>query len=163
MVHRVVDSGWDNTECGRWSYLTCATKEGKKLAVVSAYRVCKQTNHDDLASSKQQLGIMYKYKELRPYLVDPSKQTLIDLQYFVEKLKATGRAHINGRQSSGRTKTYQPQSHNIKLVTKQGFHVDGTIDRSLQSFMQNCGLINILRQMHKGVVPNTYSRLAEHV
>jgi hypothetical protein len=33
---------------------------------------------------------MYEDEELRPYLVDPHNQTLIDFQYFVEKLKATG-------------------------------------------------------------------------
>jgi hypothetical protein len=51
-----------------------------------------------------------------------------------------------------------------------------TIDGSLQSFMQNCGLVNILRQIHEGVVLNTHARgpvqidfplmtsgLAEHV
>jgi predicted esterase len=86
----VVDSGRDDTGCGRWSYLTYAAKEGKKVAIVSAYRVCKQTNPGDLTSSKQQLGIMYEDEELQPYLVDPHKQTLIDLQYLVEKIKATG-------------------------------------------------------------------------
>jgi hypothetical protein len=35
--------------------------------------------------------------------------------------------------------------------------VDGTIEGSLQNFMQNWGLINILRQMHDGVVPNTHA------
>jgi predicted AAA+ superfamily ATPase len=43
-----------------------------------------------MTSSKQQLGIMHEYEELRTYLVDPHKHTFIDLQYFVEKLKATG-------------------------------------------------------------------------
>jgi hypothetical protein len=56
------------------------------------------------------------------------------------------------------------------------FHVEGTIDGSLQSFMQNCGLMNVLRQIHEGVVPKTHARgsvqvdfplitagLAEHV
>jgi hypothetical protein len=90
MVHRVVDSGRDNTGCGRWSHITYAAKEGKKLAMLSAYRVCKQTNPGDLTSSKQQLGSMYEDEELRPYLVDPHKQTSIDLQYFIEKLKVTG-------------------------------------------------------------------------
>jgi hypothetical protein len=33
---------------------------------------------------------MYEDEELRPYLVDPHKQTLIDLQYHVEKIKAYG-------------------------------------------------------------------------
>jgi hypothetical protein len=31
MVHRVVDSGRDDTGYGRWSYLTYAAKEGKKV------------------------------------------------------------------------------------------------------------------------------------
>jgi hypothetical protein len=109
--------------------------------------------------------------------VDPHKQTFIDLQYFVEKLKATGHEVLilmDAKQAE--EKTYQPQSHNIKLVTKKGFHVDGTIDGSLQSLMQNCGLINVLRQMHEGVESSTHSwgsvqidfplitsRLAEHV
>jgi hypothetical protein len=64
MVHRVVDSGRDDTGCGRWSYLTYAAKEGKKLAIFSAYRLCKQKNTVDLASSRQQLGIMYEDEEL---------------------------------------------------------------------------------------------------
>jgi hypothetical protein len=90
MVHNVVDSGRDDNGCGRWSYLTYVAKEGKKVAIVSAYRVCKQTNPGDLTSSKEQLGIMYEDEELRPYLVDPHEQTLDYLQYFVEKLKANG-------------------------------------------------------------------------
>jgi hypothetical protein len=79
MVHRVLDSGQDDIGCGRWSYLTYAAKEGKKVAIFSGCRVCKQTNTGDLNSSKQQLGIMYKDEELRPYLVDPRTQTLIDV------------------------------------------------------------------------------------
>jgi hypothetical protein len=35
--------------------------------------------------------------------------------------------------------------------------VDGFIDGSLQSFIRNCGLINVLRRMYKGVVPNTHA------
>jgi hypothetical protein len=77
MVHRVVDSGHGDTGCGRWSYITYAAKEGKKVAIFLAYRVCKQTNPGDLTSSKQQLGIMYKDEELRPYLVDPHKQNYL--------------------------------------------------------------------------------------
>jgi hypothetical protein len=60
------------------------------MTIISAYRVCKQTNPGDLTASKQQLGIMYEDEELRSYIVDPHKQTLIDLQYHVEKLKAYG-------------------------------------------------------------------------
>jgi hypothetical protein len=55
-----------------------------------AYIVCKQTNPGDITASKQQFGIMYEDEELRPYIVDPHNQTIIDLQYHVEKLKADG-------------------------------------------------------------------------
>jgi hypothetical protein len=58
MVHYIVEYGRDDTGCGRWTYLTYAAKEGKTVAIVSAYRVCKQTNPGDLTSSKQQLGIV---------------------------------------------------------------------------------------------------------
>jgi hypothetical protein len=53
--------------------------------------------------------------------------------------------------------TFQPQTHNTKLVTKKGFHVDGCIHGSLKSFMQNCGLINVLRKMHEGIITNTHA------
>jgi hypothetical protein len=149
MVHQGVDSGQDDTRCGRWSYLTYAAKEGKKVAIVSECRVCKQTNPGDLTSSKQQLGIMYKYEELRPYLLDPHKQTLKATGHEVLVLMDVNQAE---------EQTYQPQSHNVTLVTKKGFHVDSAIGVYLQSFMQNGGLINILQQMHEGVVPNTHAR-----
>jgi hypothetical protein len=68
------------------------------------------------------------------------------LQYFVEKLKANGHEVLILMESNqAAEQTYQLQSHNIKLFTKKGFHVDGTIDGSLQTFMQNCGLINVMR------------------
>jgi hypothetical protein len=35
MVHIVVDSGCDDTGCGRWSYITYAAKEGNKVAIFS--------------------------------------------------------------------------------------------------------------------------------
>jgi hypothetical protein len=90
MVHRVKASGRDETGCGIWLQITYAAKESRKMTIISAYRVCKQTNSGDLTASKQQHGIMYEDEELQPYLVDPHKQTLIDLQYHVEKLKADG-------------------------------------------------------------------------
>jgi hypothetical protein len=64
MVHIVVDSGRDDNGCDRWSYITYAAKKVNKVAIVLAYRVCKQTNSGDLTSSKQQLGIIYEYEEL---------------------------------------------------------------------------------------------------
>jgi hypothetical protein len=87
MVHRAIASGCDETGCGRWSQITYISKESKKMTIISAYRVCKQTNPGYLTASKQQHGIMYEDEELRPCLVDPHKQILVDLQYHVENLK----------------------------------------------------------------------------
>jgi hypothetical protein len=102
---------------------------------------------------------MYEDEELRPYLVDPHKQTLIDLQYHVEKLKVDGHEVLILMDADKlEEQVYQAQTHNEKFVTKKGFHVDISIDGSLQSFIQNCGLINVLRRMYKGFVPNTHTR-----
>jgi hypothetical protein len=87
MVHRVIALGRDETGCGRGSQVTYAAKENTKITLICAYRVCKQTNPEDLTASKQQHGIIYEDEELRPYIVDPHKKTIIDLQYHVEKLK----------------------------------------------------------------------------
>jgi hypothetical protein len=53
---------------------------------------------------------------------------------------------------------YQAPTHSEKFRTQKGFHVYGSIDGSLQCFIQNCGLINVLRRMHQGVIPNTHAR-----
>jgi hypothetical protein len=58
---------------------------------------------------------------------------------------------------------YQHQTHNIKLVMKKGFHVDGTIDGSLHTFMKKCGVTNILHQMHEGAVPNTHAPVSVQI
>jgi predicted AAA+ superfamily ATPase len=89
---------------------------------------------------------MYEDEELRPYIVDPHKQTLIDLQYHVEKLKTYGHEVLIFMDTTqAEEQVYQAPKHNEKFVTKKVFHVDGSIDGSLQSFIQKCGLINVLR------------------
>jgi hypothetical protein len=48
--------------------------------------------------------------------------------------------------------------HNEKTRTAHGFHVDGSIDGSIQTLMSKCGLDNAITLMHDGVVPNTHMR-----
>jgi hypothetical protein len=86
-------------------------------------------------------------------------QTMIDIQYFVQDLQE--KVHeiivmIYANQLEGQY--YQSKLHNEKIRTKQGFHVDGSIDGSIQTFMSNCGLDNVITLMHDGVVPNTHMR-----
>jgi hypothetical protein len=144
MVHRVIASGRDETGCGRWWQITYAAKKSKKMTIIYSYRVCKKKNPGDLTASKQQHGIMYEDEELRPYLVDPHKQTLIDLQYHVKKLKTDGQEVLIFMDANkAEEQVYQAPTHNENFVTQKGFHVDGSIYGSLQSFIQNCGLINV--------------------
>jgi hypothetical protein len=53
---------------------------------------------------------------------------------------------------------YYDQLHTTQYVTSKHFHIDGSIDGSLHSFMGNCGLRNALRKFHGGVLPNTHMR-----
>jgi hypothetical protein len=56
----------------------------------NAYRVCSQRDPGDTTAYKQQQCIQYADDELRPYVLDPHKQTIINLQYFVQELQQEG-------------------------------------------------------------------------
>jgi hypothetical protein len=100
---------------------------------VSAYRVCDQTNHGNTTASAQQYKIKYEDEELRPFLLSPNRQTLIDLEYLVKDLKdANHEVLIFIDANENETHQFQAQTHDVNLVTKQGFHVDGSIDESFQ-------------------------------
>jgi hypothetical protein len=58
---------------------------------------------------------------------------------------------------------YHRQLHNEKFRTAQGFHVDGSIDGSIQTFMSKCGLDNAITLMNDGVVPNTHMRVSSQI
>jgi hypothetical protein len=52
----------------------------------------------------------------------------------------------------------QEQGHVVQLVTKNGFHVDGHHNRSLGTMKDNCGLINAIKELNDGGLPNTHNR-----
>jgi hypothetical protein len=58
---------------------------------------------------------------------------------------------------------YCDQGHTPQYTTNKHFHVDGSIDGSLHTFMGNCGLRNALHEFHGGVVPNTHMRGSNHI
>jgi hypothetical protein len=138
--------------------LTYNSREGKKITVISAYRVGKPTSGSK-TSSRQQETIQYADEKLRPFLVDPYKQTLIDLQYFVQELQSQDLQHEVIVMIDANQDDYQQecdQGHTAQYVTSKHFHVDGSIDGSLQSFMRKCGIRNVFREFHVGVVPYTH-------
>jgi hypothetical protein len=146
--HIVVKTGIEDTGCGRWSYITLARKEDKFLTLVSTFRVCDQTNPGNTTASAQQYKIKYEDEELRPFLLSPHWQTLIDMDYFVKDLKdANHEVLIFMDANENETHRFQAQTHDVKSVTKHGFHVDGSIDGSLHTFMRNCGLLNVIKEL----------------
>jgi hypothetical protein len=146
-AHRVCASGRDKTVLDRWTYLTYNDQEGKRITVIPAYRVGKSTSGSRTAS-RQQDTIQYAGEELRPFLVNPYKQTLIDLQYFVQELQSQDLKHeviVMNDVNQDEDHQYCDQGHTAQYVTRKQFHVDGSIDVSIHSFMGNCGLRNALR------------------
>jgi hypothetical protein len=159
--HRVVTTGNDDTCCGLWSYITLALKEDKLLTIVSAYRVCDQTNPGNTRASAQQYKIQYEDKELRPFLLSPHRKTLIDLEYFVKDLKDANHEvliFMDANENDTHQFKAQTQTHDVKFVTKNGFHVNGSSDGLLNTFMRNCGLINVIKELNEGAPPNIHNR-----
>jgi hypothetical protein len=132
---------------------------------MSVYRVGTPNSGNKIAS-RQQETIQYADEELRPFLVDPYKKTLTNLQCFVQELQSQDLQHevivmIDVNQDED--KQYCDQGHTTQYTTSNYFHVDGSIDGSLHTFMGNCGLRNALREFHCGVVPKTRMRGSKQI
>jgi hypothetical protein len=160
----VVKTGRDDTVCGRWSYITFNTKENKHITVINTYRVCSQRDLGDTTASRQQQCVQYADEELRPYVLDPHKQTLIDMQYFVQEILQLGDEVILSLDANqDEYQPYRPQDHDTCFKTKGGFQVNGSVDGSLRSFMTNCRLTNALTDVHSEQVPNTHVRRSKQI
>jgi hypothetical protein len=123
---RVVTSGQDGTGCGRWKYLTYALKEDSYMTVITAYRVYKQHEPGPKTAYMQEHTIQYADEELRPFIIDPHSQTIIDLEHFVQELKDKGDHVVIFIDTNEDTQhQFQEQGHYVQLVTKNSLHVDG--------------------------------------
>jgi hypothetical protein len=123
------------------------------------------TGRNKTASSQQET-IQYADKELIPFLVDPYKQTIIDLQYLVQELHSKDLQHevidLNDANQDEDQK-YCDQGHMTQYVTHNHVHVDDSIDESLHTFMGICGIWNALREFHGGMVPDTHMRGSKQI
>jgi hypothetical protein len=164
MVHRVATTGRDDTGCGRRSYITFNRKENKHITVINTYRVCYQRDPGETIASKQQQCGQYADEELKPYVLDPHKQTVIDLQYCVQELQQGGDEFILFLDASqDEYQSYRPQDHDASFKAKGGFQVNVSIDGSLRSFMANYGLTNTLMYVHSEQVPHTHVRGSKQI
>jgi hypothetical protein len=58
------------------------------------------------------------------------------------------------------------QNHDHKYKSDKGFHIDGSIDGSIATYIQNCGLSNILSKRHAesgAEIPNTHLRVSKQI
>jgi hypothetical protein len=75
LVHwasRVLRSGKDLTDCGRWSYI-CIGNNDKKKSIVTVYRVGHNKNAGDATAFQQQYRTQY-YDETERVEINPNKQ-----------------------------------------------------------------------------------------
>jgi hypothetical protein len=81
------------------------------------------------------------------------------MEYFVKDLKdANHEVLIFMDADENETHQFQTQTHDVKSVTKHGFHVDVSIDGSLHTFMQNCGLLTVMKELNKGTTTKMHNR-----
>jgi hypothetical protein len=92
---------------------------------------------------------------------------MIDLKYFTEELKADGFeavVFIDAKEPIDHR--VRAQNHDHKYKSENGFHIDGLIDGSLATYIQNRGLSNILAERHSesgAEITNTHLRGSKHI
>jgi hypothetical protein len=159
-----VESGGDPTGSGRWTYITYDGEDGQRTTVISAYRVGNQHQLGVLTASQQQYRIQYQDESFISYILDPHRHTMIELEYFAKPLREKCQdivLFINA--DEGIEHRFQPQGHKVAFKMDHGFQVDGKIDGSLRTLMENCGLVNIIAEKHGRGVPKTHIRGSKQI
>jgi hypothetical protein len=87
---------------------------------------------------------------------------MIELEYFTEELNTDGFevvVFIDANETLDHR--VRSQNHDHMYKSDKGFHIDGSIDGSIATYTQNCGLSNILSERHAEYgagIPNTHLR-----
>jgi hypothetical protein len=100
--------------------------------VLSTYQVGNEHQPGSLTASRQKFRIQYQYESLLPYILDPHRQTMIDMEYFARPPKGKGDDIVLFVDASeGVEHRSQPQGHKVAVKKGNGLHVDVKIDGSL--------------------------------
>jgi hypothetical protein len=92
---------------------------------------------------------------------------MIDLEYFTEELK-TDRFVVAVFIDANETLDhgFRSQNHDHKYKSDKGFHIVSSIDGSIATYTQKCGLSNILSERHAesgADIPNTQLRGSKQI
>ena len=129
---RITKSG--NDKLGRWSYMILTGKNGKKLKVITMYRVCKDNGHAGNCTIRiqQEADIL----EQEGKLIDPRERILVDLEREI---------------SNDHDQGYQ-------IILMGDFNENVTKSKRIQSFLDATNMKNVLERKHGKEQPTTYDR-----
>jgi hypothetical protein len=92
---------------------------------------------------------------------------MIGLEYFTEDLKVYGfEVVVLIDANAPIDHSVREQSHQHKYKSNNGFHIDGSIDGSIATYIRNCSLSNILVKRHAesdSEIPNTHLRGSKQI
>jgi hypothetical protein len=101
--------------------MTYALKEESYMTVIASYCVCKKHEPGPKTAYIQHHTIQYADEELRPFIIDPQRQTIIDLEHFVQELKDKGHhVFIFIDANEEEQHQFQEQGNGVQLVTQNG-------------------------------------------
>jgi hypothetical protein len=119
------------------------------LTYIIVYRVCDQKDPGDITAWKQQHKIQYEDDTARIGKINPHKQTLVDVEYFIHELRNKGHdVAIFIAANQNYRWCYRPQGHTDHFESITGFNIDGRINGSLKTFLENTGLYNAINIKH---------------
>lgn len=164
---RVIERGSDPYGMGRWSYTILRGKEGKRILLVTAYRVCTQSISSIGPTTSTSQQYRHLSKEFREANINedpqPRKQFIIDLQAWIEYYNRAGCfiiLSIDANESiKSDTGAYCPLDFTLdKPISTKGH--DGTI----ATLIRTCGLCDPLIMQHTvSPPPPTYRRGKERI
>ena len=129
---RVIQKGQDTL--GRWSYITLLGKGGKKLKIITTYRVCKKNHNNGECTirAQQERDLL----ESRKKLLDPRDELLKDLETMISK------EHKRGT--------------NIILMGDMNEEIDK--GKRMISFLQKTNMKSIIKSDLEGKLPATHDQ-----
>jgi hypothetical protein len=92
---------------------------------------------------------------------------MIDLEYFTEELKTDGfKVVLFIDSNEPLDHRFCSQNHDHKYKLDKGFHIYGSIDGYIATYIKNCGLSNIFSESHAesgADIPNTHLRGSKQI
>ena len=159
---RVIERGVDPFHLGRWSYIVLRGKNGIKILLVTAYRVCTQTVASigpNTSTAQQFRGLSERFRHADlTHDPKPRHQFIVDLQAWLETKIASDYSivlSIDANESLQPTVgTYTPLNFTLEKPIPIKGH-DGT----LATLLHTCGLRDPLTIQHtEHPPPPTYNR-----